>query len=108
MAVYKRSRHSAVGPGRELKGPSVPQQADYAPARPEQKPLGYAEIEAVSQLPPESDAWEAFMRDVVQMPAAMTPAVQEAVRQPQWRISPNPLAVVRKMAYQEAKRLGLR
>jgi hypothetical protein len=107
MSVYKHSRRTVVGPGRELKGPSVPQQADYAPARPEQKPLGYAEVEAASQLSPESGAWEAFMRDVVQMPAAMTPAVQEAIRQRQWRISPNPLAVVRKMAYQEAKRLGL-
>jgi hypothetical protein len=41
------------------------------------------------------------------MPPAFVPAIQEAVRQHQWKIAPNPMAAIRKAAYQEAKRLGL-
>jgi hypothetical protein len=88
--------------------PTVRPQADYSPTRSAVKPPGFAEIDAVSLCAADSEAWEPFVRDVAQMPAAMTPAIQEAVRQAQWRIAPNPMATVRKLAYQEAKRMGLR
>jgi hypothetical protein len=88
--------------------PTVAPKQDYAPTRSAVKPPGYAEIEAVSQLPPESEGWAVFMNDIAQMPLTMTAAVQEAVRGPQWKISPNPMAAVRKVAYQEARRMGLR
>jgi hypothetical protein len=87
--------------------PSVPPARTYVPTRSAQKPPFYAEIEAASQLPPDSDQWDAFVRDVVQMPETMKPAIQEAIRQQRWKIAPNPLASIRTAAHQEAKRMGL-
>ncbi len=87
--------------------PSVPPARTYVPTRSAQKPPFYAEIEAASQWPYESDQWDAFVRDVVQMPETMKPAVQEAIRQQRWKIAPNPLASIRTAAHQEAKRMGL-
>jgi hypothetical protein len=84
--------------------PTIRPQKDYAPTRSAVKPQGFAEIEAVSQLPPDAEGWALFMADVAHMPAEMTAAVQAAIRQPQWRISPNPMAAIRKVAYQEARR----
>jgi hypothetical protein len=93
---------------RSSKLPSVPPQRDYAPTRSTQKPPGYAEIEAVSQLPPaDSAAWSVFVSDVMRMPESYTAAIQEAVRQQRWKISPNPVASIRTMAYQEAKKMGM-
>jgi hypothetical protein len=93
---------------RKPKYVSVSPKKDYAPTRSAQKPPGYTEIDAVAQLAPDSEAWVAFVRDVMQMPEAFTPAIQEAVRQQRWKIAPNPLAAVRTAAYQEARKLGLR
>jgi hypothetical protein len=87
--------------------PSVPQNRTYVPTRSAQKPPFYAEIEAASQLPPDSEDWRTFVRDVVQMPETMIPAIQEAIRQQRWKIAPNPLASIRTAAHQEAKRMGL-
>jgi hypothetical protein len=87
--------------------PSVPPSRNYVPTRSDKKPPFYAEIEAASQWPHDSEAWGAFVRDVVQMPENMTPAVQEAIRQQRWKIAPNPLAVIRTAAHQEARRMGL-
>jgi hypothetical protein len=87
--------------------PSVPQNRTYIPTRSTQKPPFYPEIEAASQWPPDSEQWAAFVRDVVQMPEAMIPAIQEAIRQQRWKIAPNPLASIRTAAHQEAKRMGL-
>ena len=87
--------------------PSVPPARTYVPTRSAQKPPFYSEIEAASQWPPDSEQWHSFVRDVVQMPESMIPAVQEAVRQPKWKIAPNPLASIRTAAHQEAKRMGL-
>jgi hypothetical protein len=86
--------------------PSVPPKQDYAPTRNAQKPPGYAEIEAVSASN-DSEAWLAFVRDVMKMPESFTPAIQEAVRQQRWKIAPNPVASIRTIAYQEAKKMGL-
>ena len=87
--------------------PSVPPARTYVPTRNAQKPPFYAEIEAASQWPHDSDQWDAFVRDVVQMPETMKPAIQEAIRQQRWKIAPNPLASIRTAAHQEAKRMGL-
>ncbi len=87
--------------------PSVPPKRDYVPTRSSQKPPFYAEIETASQWPPDSEHWEAFVRDVVKMPDAMKPAVQEAIRQQRWKIAPNPLAAIRTAAHQEARRMGI-
>jgi hypothetical protein len=86
--------------------PTIRPQKDYAPTRSAVKPHGFSAIEAISQLPYDSGEWARFMADVAQMPPEMTTAVQAAVRQPQWRISPNPLAAIRKAAYQEIQRRG--
>ena len=86
--------------------PTIQPQNDYVPTRSAVKPPGFAEIEAVSKLPDDSEGWKSFMADVARMPPDMTSAVQAAIRQPQWRISPNPMAAVRKAAHQEARRLS--
>jgi len=87
--------------------PSVPPNRTYVPTRSAIKPPHYSDIEAASQWPPDAEQWHAFVRDVVQMPESMIPAVQEAVRQPKWKIAPNPLASIRTTAHQEARRMGL-
>ena len=87
--------------------PSVPVNRTYVPTRSAQKPPFYAEIDAASQWPIEDESWNAFVRDVIQMPESMKPAVQEAIRQQRWKIAPNPLASIRTAAHQEAKRMGL-
>ena len=87
--------------------PSVPPNRTYAPTRSAQKPPFYAEIDAASQWPPDSESWADFVRDVVQLPENLKPAVQEAIRQQRWKIAPNPLAAIRTAAHQEAKRMGL-
>ena len=79
----------------------------YVPTRSAHKPPFYNEIEAVSRLPYDSPEWAVFVRDVVQMPETMTPAVQEAIRQQRWKIAPNPLASIRTAAHQEARKMGL-
>jgi hypothetical protein len=93
---YRRQNHPPVAPG-----------LPYAPTRSAQKPPFYPEIEAASQWPVDSEQWQAFVRDVVQMPATMIPAVQEAIRQQRWKIAPNPLASIRTAAHQEARKMGL-
>ncbi len=86
----------------------VPQQnKPYVPTRSAQKPPFYKEIEAVSQIPYDAPEWVDFVRDVVQMPDIMKPAVQEAIRQQRWKIAPNPLASIRTAAHQEAKKMGI-
>jgi hypothetical protein len=87
--------------------PSVPPTRTYVPTRSAQKPPFYAEIEAASQWAIDDESWNAFVRDVIQMPETMKPAVQEAIRQQRWKIAPNPLASIRTAAHQEAKRMGL-
>ena len=87
--------------------PSVPPNRTYVPTRSAQKPPFYSEIEAASQWPPEDELWNAFVRDIIQMPETMKPAVQEAIRQQRWKIAPNPLASIRTAAHQEARNMGL-
>ncbi len=107
MKSDKGSRRFGSNRFASNRGPTVPPMRDYSPTRAAQKPPFHAEIEAASQMPPESQEFLAFVRDVVQMPAEMVPSVAAAIRQQRWKIAPNPLAVIRTAAHQEAKRIGL-
>ena len=90
------------------RGPSVTAAKAYVPQRPTQCPVGYAEIEAASQIAQDSKEFADFVRDVVNLAVEMAPAVAEAIRQRKWKISPNPLGAIRTASHQEAKRLGIR
>ena len=74
---YRRQSHPPVAPNLR-----------YVPTRNTQKPPFYQEIEGASQWAVDSKQWEGFVRDVVQMPATMIPAVREAIRQQRWKIAP--------------------
>jgi CO dehydrogenase/acetyl-CoA synthase alpha subunit len=104
MAFYRRGK--VKGPANS-RGPSVAPQKNYEPARRAQKPSGYAEIETASQSSDDSPEFTAFVRDVLNMPSEMSPAVREAISQQKWKISPNPLASIRTAAWQAARRMGL-
>ena len=93
---------------RKTNWPSVPPKQDYSPTRSAQKPRGYAEIDAVSQLAPDAPEWSVFVKDVMQMPETYILPVQEAVRQQRWKIAPNPIASLRTAAYQEARKVDFR
>lgn len=41
---------------------------------------GYGEIKAASVLHPDSGAWAFFMREIMRLPAEMTPAVSQVLR----------------------------
>ena len=84
-----------------------PKPTEYVPQRAATKPRGYAEIEAISAHPPDAEAWKDFVRDLIQMPPEMLPAVQEAIRGQKWKIAPNPVGAIRTAAQQEAKRMGI-
>ena len=106
MKFSKGSRRSSANqpPNRAF---TLPPQKDYAPTRTNRRPPFYPEIEAASQMEPESPEFQAFVRDVVNMPVEMAASVAAAIRQQKWKIAPNPLAVVRTAAHQEAKKAGL-
>ncbi|MDQ6664874.1 MAG: hypothetical protein M3Z23_10820 [Acidobacteriota bacterium] len=104
MAVYKRGQSNRFANHR---GPSIAPPKDYSPTRSAQKPVGYAEIDTASRHVEDSPEFIAFVRDVVNMPVELAPAVAEAIRQQKWKIAPNPLAVVRTAAHQEAKRMRI-
>jgi CO dehydrogenase/acetyl-CoA synthase alpha subunit len=107
MQQGKNSKRARGAQFFNQRGPSIPPQKNYQPTRSANKPAGYNEIEAVSQLGQDSPDFIAFVRDVVKMPPEMAPAVAESIRQQKWKISPNPLAAIRTAAHQEAKRMGL-
>jgi hypothetical protein len=56
---------------------------------------GYAEIKLASALHPESGAWAFFMREVMRLPVAMTPAVIQVIRLESWKSAPDPIKAVR-------------
>ena len=93
------SRQFAAG-----RGPTVAPPKDYAPARSGRKPPFHAEIEAASNLPDDSPEFRTFVLDVVGMPEHMASSVAAAIRQQKWKISPNPLALIRTAAHQQARR----
>jgi hypothetical protein len=103
----KGSRRSAARTFTSNRGPTVPPARDYTPTRNANKPKFYAEIEAASQFEQDSPEFQAFVRDIVNMPLEMAPSVAAAIRQQKWKIAPNPLAVIRTGAHQEAKRYGV-
>ena len=61
---------------------------------------GYAEIKLASTLHPESGAWAFFMREVMRLPAEMTPAVIQMIRLENWKLAPNPLEAIRSDAFE--------
>jgi hypothetical protein len=101
----KGTRRSAGNHFASNRGPTVPPSKDYTPTRSAHKPPFHAEIEAASQMPQDSPEFYAFVRDIVNMPVEMAPSVAAAIRQQKWKIAPNPLAVIRTAAHQEARRL---
>jgi hypothetical protein len=103
----KGSRRSAGSQFSSNRGPTVPPRRDYSPTRSAHKPPFHAEIEAASQLEQDSPEFQAFVRDIVNMPVEMASSVAAAIRQQKWKIAPNPLAVIRTGAHQEAKRSGV-
>jgi hypothetical protein len=103
----KGSRRSATKQFMSNRGPTVPPRKDYVPTRSAHKPPFHAEIEAASQLPQDSPEFHTFVRDIVNMPLEMAPSVAAAIRQQKWKIAPNPLAVIRTAAHQEARRSGI-
>lgn len=66
--------------------------------------LGYAEIKLASTLHPESGAWAFFMREVMGLPAAMTPVVIQVIRLGSWRLATDPLKKVRSDALEAYSR----
>ena len=106
MKFRKGSRRSAASQFASNRGPTVPPKKDYMPTRSAHKPPFHAEIEAASQMEQDSPEFHAFVRDVVNMPIDMAPSVFAAIRAQKWKIAPNPLAVIRTGAHQEAKRFG--
>jgi hypothetical protein len=52
---------------------------------------GYAEIKLASALHPESGAWAFFMREVMRLPVAMTPAVIQVIRLESWKSASDPI-----------------
>ena len=106
MKFSKGSRRNGANQFASNRGPTVPPKRDYTPTRSAHKPPFHAEIEAASQLEQDSPEFQAFVRDVVNMPVEMAPSVAAAIRQQKWKIAPNPLAVIRTGAHQEAKRYG--
>jgi hypothetical protein len=103
----KGSRRNGANHFASNRGPTVPPKKDYSPTRSAHKPPFHAEIEAASQLEQDSPEFHAFVRDIVNMPLEMAPSVAAAIRQQKWKIAPNPLAVIRTGAHQEAKRSGI-
>jgi hypothetical protein len=101
----KGSRRSATNlpPNRAF---TLPPQKDYTPQRTTRRPPFHAEIEAASQMDVSSPEFEAFVRDIVNLPVDMAPSVAAAIRQQKWKIAPNPLGVLRTAAHQESKRMG--
>jgi hypothetical protein len=69
---------------------------------------GYAAISAVHGLPPDDAGWTRFLRDVLDLPLWLAPAVQVAIRQASWRQALNPLETVRENAHRAAIRMDLK
>ena len=68
---------------------------------------GYRALEAADNLQQDDGTWFSLMRDVVQLPVWMLPAVQAAVRKGFWRQANDPIKCVRENAAREAARQGL-
>jgi hypothetical protein len=66
-------------------------------------------LEAAAALPMEGhdEEWLRIAREVVKIPIAAIPGLQEALRQGRWRSAKNPVGYVRMVAKREAVRMGL-
>ncbi|MGA2716875.1 MAG: hypothetical protein ABSG41_27630 [Bryobacteraceae bacterium] len=68
---------------------------------------GYKALATARKLPLNDEAWLPLMRDLLQLPAWMLPAVHRTVRKGTWRYANDPLNCVRENAEREAARMGL-
>ena len=68
---------------------------------------GYPALEAADNFQQNDGTWFSLLRDVLQLPAWMLPAVQRAVRRRTWRQANDPIRCVRENAEREAGRMGL-
>lgn len=59
---------------------------------------------AARHLALDSDEWLPLMKDVLQLPLSMLPAVRRVVRKGVWRYAHNPLQSVRENAERDCKR----
>jgi hypothetical protein len=64
-------------------------------------------LESAAHLLPEDQEWIPLMRDVLQLPVWMLPAVQYVIGSGEWRESRDPLSSVSEGAFIEAARMGL-
>ena len=103
----KNNKRGKVSRFLDPRAPTIAPQATYVPTRTATKPAGYVHIEQASQFAQDAPEFLAFVKDVVNMPVEMAPAVSEAISQQKWKIAPNPLSVVRTAAHQAAKRFSL-
>jgi hypothetical protein len=103
----KNNKRGKVARFLDPRAPTIAPPTTYVPTRTAQKPAGYAQIEAASQFNQDTPEFIAFVKDVVNMPVEMAPAVSEAISQQKWKIAPNPLAVIRTAAHQAAKRFSM-
>ena len=78
MKFNKGSRRFAAKPFSSNRGPTVPPLRDYNPTRGARRPPFHAEIEAASQMSQDSAEFQAFVRDIVNMPLEMAPSVAAA------------------------------
>src|ERR1700679_820557 len=81
-------------------------QPRQSPAHGDAQP-GYAEIQGASALHPDSGAWAFFMREIMRLPAEMTPAVSQVIRLERWKVAPDPLEAVRSDALEAHHRAWL-
>jgi hypothetical protein len=68
---------------------------------------GYAQIEALSHLASDSADWWPFVRDVLNLPFSMLPAVRYAVKAGGWRIAKDPVGQLKNAAENHARRRAL-
>jgi hypothetical protein len=71
------------------------------------KPPGYDELDKLSKLPSDAEAWAHFTRKTLKIEGYIVSAVQEVVRQRGWRSSQNPIGHVKTAAIREALKMGL-
>jgi hypothetical protein len=65
---------------------------------------GFTELEAASTWAPSSEEWIPFMRDVLNMPLSMLPAVHYAMGCKAWKVAKDPIKQVRGFAQNWEKR----
>lgn len=66
-----------------------------------------SKLESLAALPDRAVEWTAFVQTEIKLPVWMTPAVQAAVRQGQWRTAADPVAQLRSTVHRLAIEMRL-